>query len=277
MIDLATNLLETVIDSKAAGQTLSKKQETSALATLRQAAAGGVSAVFITPKVDPDETHLDWPQIVLQTKVLQEAAQMSSTAQAFPTIQASPTDQAVQTTPAGKPPIMLYPGAELALKHRTLDLLEQPGKAYGLAGSHYLLVRMQENSRPDQDYALLYELMLKGYRPILAAPETSRWVQAQPGRLLEWMQHDVLIQVDLGSLKGERGEAAAKIAASLVKRQMVSFWGTHAAEAEDYKRLNPGGDAWDKQVAAADRQEADQRAALVLENQIFYQKLPHRW
>ena len=271
MIDLASYLLGKTTVHGAADQTKAAKQKNSALAALRQAAAGGVSAVFITPKVDPDEAHPDWPQIVLQTKALEEEAQ------AFPTIQASPTDQAVQTTPAGKPPIMLYPGAELALKHRTLDLLEQPGKAYGLAGSQYLLVRMQENSRPDQDYALLYELMLKGYRPILAAPETSRWVQAQPGRLLEWMQHDVLIQVDLGSLKGERGEAAAKIAASLVKRQMVSFWGTHAAEAEDYKRLNPGGDAWDKQVAAADRQEADQRAALVLEDQIFYQQLPHRW
>ena len=244
MIDFATYLLNEDVDTKATDLKLD-------LEILRQVAAAGITTIFLTPKIDPDKTGLDWQQIVRQTQFWQEAAQ------------------------AAQLPLKIYPGAELALKHRCLELLNYNQSDYGMAGSHYVLVRMDEDSHPTQDYALLYELMLKGYRPILAAPENSRWVQAQPGRLLEWMHCDILIQVDLGSLSGLKGEKARTIAAALAKRKLITFSGSHAAQAQDYRLL--GSEAGTKLLGPEQAAVMEERAELVVADQVFYQELPHRW
>ena len=242
MIDFATYLLNEETGKKAANLKVN---------VLRQAVAAGITALFLTPKIDPDKNSLDWPQILDQTKNWQEAAQ------------------------AAQLPLKIYPGAELALKHSSLELLNNNQSDYGMAGTHYVLVKMEEDSHPTQDYSLLYELMLKGYRPILAAPESSRWVQVQPGRLLEWMHYDILIQVDLGSLSGLKGEKARTIAAALAKRKLITFSGSHAAQAQDYRLL--GSEAGTKLLEPEQAAVMEERAELLVADQVFYQELPHRW
>ena len=71
---------------------------------------------------------------------------------------------------------------------------------------------------------MLYQIMLKGYQPVVAHPE--RYAYASMPLYKRWKQKDYLLQLNLLSLAGAYGQHAKDKAHELLKEGMYDFVGT---------------------------------------------------
>lgn len=112
----------------------------------------------------------------------------------------------------------LYLGAEY---YFSIELLEAAQKKRLLTlgeTSRYVLAEMPTHELPARYEAVLYEIRLAGYIPVIAHPERCRGIQQNPQPVLETFERtEVCLQLDLGSLIGFYGEAAQKLATAWVK------------------------------------------------------------
>lgn len=92
-----------------------------------------------------------------------------------------------------------------------------------LCETSYMMMEPQAKER-------LYNIMLKGYQPVIAHPE--RYQYADKGLYQRWKQRDYLFQLNLLSLSGAYGNTAKAKAHQLLKDGMYDFVGS------DLHRLN---------------------------------------
>lgn len=114
--------------------------------------------------------------------------------------------------------------AEYRIDELFIDMLEA-GELRRLHGD-YLLV---ENSYIQEPYNLdqiLFQIGLKGYRPVLAHPERYAYYHDKRHRYDELHGKGILFQVNLLSLAGFYGKETKKIAEMLVEKRYVDFLGT---------------------------------------------------
>ena len=124
--------------------------------------------------------------------------------------------------------IQVLPGMEVALspeiprwlKENRLLTLNDEGK--------YLLVELPANEVPIYTASILFELQLRGIKPILAHPERNRAIADNPAWLLEQVQHGALTQITAGSLLGRFGKKTQRIAQELLSAGAVHGLGSDA-------------------------------------------------
>ncbi|MDE6120633.1 MAG: hypothetical protein K2F63_02470 [Muribaculaceae bacterium] len=108
---------------------------------------------------------------------------------------------------------------ELLLKHiEDGDLMPYP--------NDYLLIEnsfMQEPWNLDQ---LIFDLQVRGFRPILAHPERYPYYYSRKNRLEEIRNAGAALQINLLSLAGAYGKAERNMAEHLIKKGLVGFIGT---------------------------------------------------
>lgn len=128
-------------------------------------------------------------------------------------------------------PIELYTGSELFYSHDLAERL-QSGSVCTMAGSHYILVEFM----PDESWAYirdgLYQLISRGYWPIVAHVERYVQVMQDTERVSELIDMGCYIQVNAGSLAGDWGLGVKRLARKLVKKKLVHFLGTDAHRGE---------------------------------------------
>lgn len=71
---------------------------------------------------------------------------------------------------------------------------------------------------------MLYQVMLKGYQPVIAHPE--RYMYADMAKYKRWKDRDYLFQLNLFSLSGFYGKPAEEKARTLLKEGMYDYVGT---------------------------------------------------
>jgi len=82
---------------------------------------------------------------------------------------------------------------------------------------------------------MLYQVMLKGYQPVIAHPE--RYMYASMPLYKRWKQKDYLLQLNLLSLAGAYGKPAKVKAHELLKEGMYDFVGTDLHRIENVDRM----------------------------------------
>lgn len=92
-----------------------------------------------------------------------------------------------------------------------------------LCETSYLMMEAQAKER-------LYEIMLKGYQPVIAHPERYRY--ADQALYERWKQRDYLFQLNLLSLAGAYGGTAKAKAHDLLRGGLYDYVGS------DLHRLN---------------------------------------
>ena len=225
------------------------------LEMLRMAVAAGTTHIFTTPHVNRRGLIPSWQQILDKVKELRERAAEAKIA------------------------IHIHAGAEVELNYETLRFLPADGKEYCLADSSYILVELTNQSQPEQTEELLFELMLRGYIPVLAHPERYDRLMTHPERILRWMHRGMLTQCNIGSFNGDFGQTIQKRAMELLHHQMICFLGSDAHRIE---RRNPdvrpaqrslqglvgGKQLWDI---------AEENAGKILADRVLYTDLPAHW
>jgi tyrosine-protein phosphatase YwqE len=89
-----------------------------------------------------------------------------------------------------------------------------------------VLVEMSYFSAPINVYEILFELQLKGYKPILAHPERYNFYHNDFKKYYKLKKAGCLFQLNLLSLTDHYGKNTQKITAKLLKENMYDFVGT---------------------------------------------------
>lgn len=137
---------------------------------------------------------------------------------------------------------LLGPSAEYRIDSFFLDSLER-GQVRPLSGN-YLLVENSYAQEPWDLDEVLFNLSVRGYRPVLAHPERYMYYHSHPGRYRRLHDSGVLFQCNLLSLAGYYGKEVRRTAQWMVDENLIDFLGTdlhamrHVDAIEDYLKTS---------------------------------------
>ncbi|HBA69959.1 MAG TPA: hypothetical protein DCZ40_11475 [Lachnospiraceae bacterium] len=123
--------------------------------------------------------------------------------------------------------IQLYAGNEFYYSSETVHVLEEK-QACTMAGSGYVLVEFGPMDELDYIRKGIYQMLLAGYRPILAHAERYGSVCARAEYVEDLIAMGCYIQVNAGSILGQFGWKEKQEVRKLLKKELVHFVATDA-------------------------------------------------
>jgi protein-tyrosine phosphatase len=144
--------------------------------------------------------------------------------------------------------IRLHLGAEVRIGEGLVESLDRwpRGGATSLAGSRYLLLEFSR-SQPEPDPAsLVHELVVAGWRPILAHPEEIEWLADDVPAIERLVSLGATLQITGASVTGAYGRRMLERAHTLLDHGLVHFL---ASDAHDLSMRPPGLAAAAREVA----------------------------
>ncbi|MBV9111000.1 MAG: hypothetical protein JO306_16445 [Gemmatimonadetes bacterium] len=118
------------------------------------------------------------------------------------------------------PDIRLERGVELMLDTPESDVSDPRLR---LAGTRAVLVEFPFMTIPPNAPSALFNLKVRGFRPVLAHPERYPNLAADLADAAEWKRVGAALQVNAGSIVGSYGPEAKKRAWELLRRGMVDY------------------------------------------------------
>ena len=94
----------------------------------------------------------------------------------------------------------------------------------------YILIETPFQTLPEKYSKIVFHLLLKKIRPILAHPERNIKLQNNPEQLISWINQGCLVQLDAGSLTGQFGKKCQRFAERLILARAVHVIGSDAHE-----------------------------------------------
>lgn len=161
---------------------------------------------------------------------------------------------ALQEAARGGPAVQLGRGAEVMLDTPEPDLSDPRLR---LAGTRFVLVEFPFMNVPPNGQNALFELAMRGWRPILAHPERYANARADLHDAGEWRRVGAVLQVNAGSLIGRYGKQAETLAWGMLERGWADLLGS------DYHARNRL--ALAEARAALEARGAGEQAALLLD------------
>lgn len=119
-------------------------------------------------------------------------------------------------------------GCDFHLSYDNIERAKADPARYSINGLGYLLVELPDYSVPPTITEVFYELQVAGLTPILTHPERNPTLQADRQRMVAWLQGGALVQVTAGSVLGQMGKQAERMAHELLERRWVHFLATDA-------------------------------------------------
>ena len=99
---------------------------------------------------------------------------------------------------------------------------------FSVNGLGYLLVELPDYGLSQALTETFYQLQIAGLTPILTHPERNPTLQADQQRMVEWLRGGLLVQVTAGSVLGQMGKSAQRMAHQLLENRWVHFLATDA-------------------------------------------------
>lgn len=130
--------------------------------------------------------------------------------------------------PAVASRVRLGLGCDFHLSVDNIDDAHAHRRRYTINETEYLLVELPDFSIPPRLDEVFYAMRVDGITPILTHPERNSTLQRTPERLQEWLGSGLLVQVTAGSLTGNFGSKAQKMAWSLLQSGSVHVLATDA-------------------------------------------------
>ncbi|MEO9869274.1 tyrosine-protein phosphatase [Ekhidna sp.] len=107
-------------------------------------------------------------------------------------------------------------------------------------GDRYVLVESSFINKPIFFESTMFDLISKGYRPVLAHPERYKFLEGRIDWLEELKSSGILLQVTLGSVGGYYGKEPQRIAKLLLKKGIVDFLGSDLHHIKHFEYLIKG-------------------------------------
>ncbi len=116
--------------------------------------------------------------------------------------------------------INLHKGGEIFLNPGVEEKID---KELCIGDTSYILVETNMGEFTPDIYEILYKLVRKGLRPILAHPERYNYIMNDPEMAEDFLHRNVYLQVNAGSVLGLYGTKIAKAAWYLINNGFVHF------------------------------------------------------
>lgn len=107
---------------------------------------------------------------------------------------------------------------------------------------NFVLVEMSYFNAPYNLYDILFEIQLKGYKPVLAHPERYNFYHQDFQNYYKLKKAGCLFQLNLLSLTEQYGKGVQKTAQKLIKENLYDFVGTDTHHMNHLKLLKKVGD-----------------------------------
>ncbi len=134
-------------------------------------------------------------------------------------------------------PVNLHLGNEIYIDRDIEQLLKNYEISF-LADSKFLLVELPISGEFEDYESILTDLLLKGYRVILAHPERYHTIQKNPKIAEKLHENGILFQCNLGSILGQYGHKPQKLVKKLAKSNLIFCFGTDIHHVRDYSEIN---------------------------------------
>ena len=134
--------------------------------------------------------------------------------------------------------ITISAAAEYMMDEQFVKLLEKDDIL--TLKDNYILVEMSYFSAPFNLYEVLFEIQLKGYKPILAHPERYNFYHTNFENYYKLKKAGCLFQLNLLSLTPQYGNNVQKISSKLLNEGLYDFVGTdthHSKHLELLKKI----------------------------------------
>jgi protein-tyrosine phosphatase len=125
-------------------------------------------------------------------------------------------------------PLEILPGCDCPLSLEALELLAEDRVMTINDGKRYLLLEMPDISIPPATPDICFQLQSQGITPVITHPERHMVFQANPERLLRFLDLGCLVQMTAGSLTGTFGRRVAKVSQDMVKKGYIQLLATDA-------------------------------------------------
>jgi protein-tyrosine phosphatase len=132
--------------------------------------------------------------------------------------------------------VTVVPGAELALP-AIAELSDAELASFGLGGSRCLLVESPFAPQPKILESTVFNLQLRGFRPVLAHPERSPAFQPDVVRLGEMVRRGVRCSITATSMSGRFGTTVRRVTMRMLREGLVH---DVASDAHDDDGRPPG-------------------------------------
>lgn len=91
---------------------------------------------------------------------------------------------------------------------------------------NYVLFEFSFHSEPPETEKLFFELLSKGYKPVVAHFERYLFLNNDIDRVYKWREAGINIQLNLNSVSGHYGPQVKKQAQQLIESKQIDFVGT---------------------------------------------------
>lgn len=118
--------------------------------------------------------------------------------------------------------IDIFLGNEIAVYGNICEIMDD-GIAKTLAGSRYMLIEFPMEAEVNYCLDTVYEMKMRGITPIIAHPERCECFKRDFSLVDKAIKEGACIQVNVGSVFGDYGRKAKKIARKLLKNKSVHF------------------------------------------------------
>lgn len=119
--------------------------------------------------------------------------------------------------------IKLYLGNEVFLDNGIVECIKN-GEISTINNSRYVLVEFSLNEKMHYVHEMIFELRRNGYIPIIAHPE--RYLYYKVSDLEKFIDEGCLFQGNITSLIGRYGNHSKKRLKEMIKKNMISVFGT---------------------------------------------------
>jgi len=93
-------------------------------------------------------------------------------------------------------------------------------------GKNYVLIEMSYMAASPNIKEVIFDLIMRGYKPVLAHPERYSYYHNRSGAIDDFIDAGCLLQVNILSLTGMYGKEVKRMAEALISQKLISFAGT---------------------------------------------------
>ncbi|WP_182199807.1 tyrosine-protein phosphatase [Paraliobacillus salinarum] len=131
-------------------------------------------------------------------------------------------------------PLTVLPGQNLRLHGDIVKGLERNQWLQLNRSSSYLLIDLPTNHLPNYTMQLIYDLQLKGIKPIFSDPQKNIIINERLDVLYELVKNGALIEVSAQTVIGKKGHKTRKFINKMIEYNLVHFIASGATNHKDY-------------------------------------------
>lgn len=132
--------------------------------------------------------------------------------------------------------IQIILGQEIFLDNHTLEIYKK-GIIGCIGNTQYMLIELPMDTMAKNSMDIIYELKLKGVKPIIAHPERYKYIIEKPIMINDFIEEGCFFQINGGSITGMFGKKVQKTSEILMKHGVCNFI---ASDAHSAGRRCPG-------------------------------------